>query len=521
MKLFLTFFLAPLLTFSQHGQFKVNWGDEFKSNKRSQVAGYVGSHGGKSYILRYGRGDVSIDVLDENLNFISNKKLNLYYNKKNMQFEGIYQVDDSLVVLSSFSNLAQKVNYLFYHKMSLENLDNVSSLSKIAEIPFERKNKDGYFAYKLSDDSSKCMIYYALPFISGGPEKFGFRILNKSMATVWHKDISLPFENELFSIEKFVVSNDGYVYLSGVESKSIKRKSKRLGAANYKYHILSYINNGEKIKDYAIDLDDKFITDLQFAIDEQQNLRCGGFYSENGTFSIKGTFYITIDSKNSEIITKSFREFDEGFITLNWKERDITKAKKKQARKGTGLELYEYDLKNFIVSPNGGVTLLAEQYYVQTVTTTSYSSRDIMSTRTTYHYYYNDIIAVSINQAGQIEWNTKIKKQQHSVDDNGYFSSFVACIVRDNIHLVYNEDARDFHSKDELSTMTRKERNNTYTVLTSINENGAFTKSILYNTDKYGVRTRPKVSEQINENTLLLYNKWYRNQRFNQVDFRS
>lgn len=521
MRLLLAIFLTPLISFSQHGQFQVRWGETFKSNKRTQVAGFVGKHKGNTYVLRYGKGDVNIDILDDKLNFVSNTKINLDYGKKNMRFEGIYQVDDSLVVLSSFSNLVQKVNYLFSHKLSLDDLDKKSSLSKIAEIPFERKNKDGYFAYKLSDDSSKCMIYYSLPFINGGPEKFGFRILDKSMATLWSKDISLPFENELFSIEKFIVSNNGDVFLSGVESKTVKKKSKRLGAANYQYHILSYTDNGEKIKDYKIDLDEKFITDLQFAVDNQHNLRCGGFYSENGTFSIRGTFYITIDSKNSEIITKSFREFDEGFITLNWKERDISKAKKKQAKKGTGIELYEYDLRNFIISPNGGIVLLAEQYYVQAVTTTSYSSRDMMSTRTTYHYYYNDIIAVSINQTGQIEWNTKIKKQQHSVDDNGYFSSFVTAIVDDNIYLVYNEDARDFHSKEDLSTMTRKEKGQTYTILTSINENGAFSKSILYNTAKYGVRTRPKVSEQIGETSLLLYNKWYRNQRFNLVDFGS
>jgi len=247
-----------------------------------------------------------------------------------------------------------------------------------------------------------------------------------------------------------------YIFLDKNLRKTKKDRIK--GKPNYQYHILAYLDNGKKIKDYEINLEDKFITDITYTIAKNGDLICSGLYSENGTSSIKGAFYMTIDFDTRKVKNNSIKEFDEEFITQGWSDKAIAKAKKKEQKKDRAIEMYEYDLSDFVLRDDGGAVLLAEQYYVRVVTTTTTDANGNTTTRTTYHYYYKDVIVVNISPKGKIEWATKIDKYQHSVNDFGYYSSYVLQVDGDKLHLIYNERARNYFEKDERKGMKRKDK---------------------------------------------------------------
>jgi hypothetical protein len=185
---------------------------------------------------------------------------------------------------------------------------------------------------------------------------------------------------------------------------------------------------------------------MQIAINDERDIICGGFYSEKGTFSIKGSYFLKIDGQTQEIKAKSFKEFGIDFITQHMTQRQEKKAKKKAA-KGKNIELYEYDLDNIILRDDGGAYLIGEQFFVKVVTRTTTGSNGHTSTSTTTYYYFNDILVINMSPSGEIEWTEKIPKRQRTTNDGGFFSSYALSVVKDKLYFVFNDHPKNLFYK--------------------------------------------------------------------------
>jgi len=106
----------------------------------------------------------------------------------------------------------------------------------------------------------------------------------------------------LFDIESVRVDNAGNVYLLGLLYKE-KRKEKRHGQPNYTYEAFATVER-QRVKQYTLSLDDRFITDMQIEI-LNNNLVCAGFYSQKGSFSIRGTYFLTVDMATRAVRPKA------------------------------------------------------------------------------------------------------------------------------------------------------------------------------------------------------------------------
>lgn len=499
----------------------VIWGDELKFKKGDEFSEYLGKDTKKHYLIKYYKGgyQYEINVFGNDMKLLNTALVDMKYESNNkMSYDGAYLLKNSIFIFSSYADKKEKINRLFYRKFDKNNLKG-GELVEVGQLPYEKKKAKGDFGIEFSEDKSRILIYLGKPYQKNAPEKFGFSVLDSELAEIWKKEIELPYTEQFFTIEDHQVNNDGDVYLLGKEYNENK-KDRIKGIPNYKYHILAYLDNGKKIKDYEINLEDKFITDITYKIAENGDLICSGLYSKNGTSSVKGAFYMTIDFETRQVKNNSVKEFDENFITQGWSDRAIAKAKKKEIKKDQAIELYEYDLKDFVLRKDGGAILLAEQYYVRVVTTTSRDANGNVSTTTTYHYYYNDIIVVNISPSGQIEWATKVDKRQHSINDSGYLSSYVLHVKEDKLHLIYNEYARVYFEKDERKQLTKKERKSYLTVVVTIDKLGNQQKDIIINASKESTYPVPKFSEQINEKELLIYTRKQKKRKFAIINFK-
>lgn len=524
MKVVLTFpfVILALSVFSQVNvteKVEIKWGPEVKVEKRSRFSDVLTYDDSGYYMLKHSKKGMVIDHYSEKLSLGKSLLLNMEYQGKEMDFEGITFFNNSIVLFTSFSNYRDKKNYLFYQQVDQASMQQKGKLVKLSEISFEIKRREGGFGYDQSPDSSKMMIYANKPFVSDGPEKFGFSVHDENMNEIWKKDIELPYKEQLFRVEDYDVSNKGNVFVTGVEYQEKKEAKKRKGKPNFKYHILGYFDKGQRIKDYEIDLGEKFVTDLSATVRENEDIICTGFYSDNGTWSIRGTFFITIDGETKKIKTKSFKEFDEDFITLGWTEKEEEKEKKKAAKKERSLEMYNYEFRELIQREDGGAVLLAEQYRYYRRCRTSYDAYGNSTMICTEHYIYNDVIVINVTPEGEIEWATKIEKNQHTTNDGGYFSSFSTHVKGDKIFLVYNESAKQFYEKEERKEMDRKDKKAMLTLLVEVDGKGEFEKELLFNTRTEGVRTRPKVCEQIDQKSSIIYTQWGKTQKFAELIF--
>jgi len=495
---------------------ELKWGSVLKIDKKSRFQEMLAHDKTGSYILKSGKKGKSIEKLNNKLMVENSMALPLTYQKKEMDLEGLVYYNGKIVMLSSFDNRKLKKNYLFYQVINSSNLTVDGKIKNIGEITYEKRRFKGAFGFDVAADSSSMLIFFVKPYEKNAPEKYSFKVLDSKLDEIWSQEVELPYKEQFFTIKDYEVSSKGDVFVMGKEYNEDKHSKAMKDKPNYKYHIIGYYNKGDKIVDYEVSLQDKFIKDVTFDINSSGDIICSGFYSESYGSGIKGAFFLSIDGTTREVKKESYKEFDEAFITEGWTDREINKAKKKKVKKDKAIEMYDYDLRDFVLREDGGVVLLAEQYHMYVTSHTS-TVNGRTTTTYTYHYVYNDIIAINISPEGEIEWATKIEKYQHSTNDGGRLSSFALQVKDDMMYLVYNERARQYFDKEERSEMKRKDKNSYLTLLVSINGDGEFEKEILLNNSVDKVYTVPKLCEQISLKDMLIYSSSRKGQKFGKM----
>ncbi len=517
--------LMPCFTQGQGVSKKVDllFGNELESSRKSTLSDIVGYDDNGFYAIKnfskglYGSNTyLTLEYFNNQMNFVKSVKIDLKKDGKVRNIEGIFQLKKKLYLLTSQRDARAKVNYLYLQRFNQKTLKLSINSKKVAAINYEGKTKrnSGDFSYTVSRDSSKVLIYYNLPYERGSEEKFGFHVYSSKFEEVWKREVTLPYKEELFEVEDFNVDNEGNAHLLGLIFKG-KRKSIRKGEPNYKYQILSYSNNGQNLTEYPVEIEGNFLNDMQISVSEDQNLICSGFYSEAGTSSIIGSYFLKIDSKTKAIIQKSFKEFGIDFITQNYTAKQERKANKR-AEKGKNVELYDYNLDDLILRDDGGAVLIGEQFYVDVFTSTSTNGSRI----TNYTYHYNDIIVVNISPQGEIEWSKKISKRQITRNDGGFFSSYVLSVVKDKLFFVFNDNPRNVALTDKSSRFVYSGGRESIVILVEVDGNGEISKEPLFSAREAEVIIRPKVCEQLKNDELILFGQRRRKQRFIKANFK-
>ena len=496
---------------------QLNWGKDLKAPRNSYLSKIILHDSVGFYAVRETTGGLNgvptkvyLEYYNDQKKLKKSSKIDLKYLRKKRKFEDIILLGGQLYLMTSFTNRAKEKNYLFVQNISKKSLKAKKKLSKIGEIPTQGISGTGSFDFSLSKDSSKLLLYNQLPYKKNAPERFAFRVFNKQFEELWSKDIALPYNDNRFTVEEYRVDNKGNVYLLGVVFSDRSRK-RRKGKPTYQYVILAYENNGEDFIEYKIEEKEKFITDLTFRIGNNGDLICAGFYSEKRSYSIKGTCFFKIDQQSKQIHNRNLRAFDFDFLTEYFSARKKRKAKKnkEKGRMDKIPELYNYALNDLVLRSDGGAVLVAEQLYIYQRDYDNFSPYNSFYSnnyQTVTYYNYNDIIVVNIQPSGEIEWATRIPKQQSTTDDDGYYSSYAMSIVRDKIYFVYNDNGRNFNKKKKSSNRFYNfNGRNSVIAVAEISKNGELRTFPLLSNRDAGTLTRPKICKQIGKREMLIY----------------
>lgn len=519
--LLIIFLLAVQTGIAQDLRMSATWGAELRASKHSSLSDLIGYDATGIYAVNrqshsaLGGGDhYTLDHYDNNFAQTQRFELDLKQDGYPCEVHYVLHLKGKIYVFYSYKNKIEKKKYLFVDEIDKTTLRTRGRVVKLGTIDYagNSNRNSGTFSFKVSRDSSKVLAVYYLPFEKDEFETFDLAVLDSDLKPLWQKRCTLPYKDGLFQFEAGRVDDTGNVYVLGMVFKE-KAKTKRNGKPNYTYEAFAYSDKGNVMKQYSISLPDKFITDMQIEI-LHDNLVCAGFYSANGTFSIRGTYFLTVDIASKEIKTRSFKEFGIDFITQNMKESEVRKTQKKEAI-GKDPELYEYDLHDLLVGRDGSAVLIGEQYYVKVFT---YSGAGGRTYNTVYHYYYNDIIAVKISPQGQIEWAQKIGKTQHTTNDDGFYSSYALAVTHGRLCFIFNDRAEniDYGGQGRPKNVNPK---NSIVVVVALDKDGNQTKNPVFNVGEAEVIVRPKVCEQIANNEMVLFGQRGKNQQFALLKF--
>lgn len=479
-------------------------------SKKSVLSDIVGSDPSGYYIVRTAKRKKLLEHMDKSL--VTDKSVEIPvkmdYNGHKRYYFGVLKMAKKMYLISTCTDKENKTFYVFAQGIDKNSLAIDQGLQMVYSTTYE-SNRDApyYFPYTVSEDSTRLLFHY-----SGnksreeGNERIHFYVCDENLKQLWDREVELPYASDLFSIDQIRVDNDGNPFITGIEyqDKSTSRQSRREGKPNYKYHLLSYKEKGSRQKDYPIELDNYFITDMRIGIADNGDLISTGFYSEKGSYSIKGAFYMSIDGESRRVKKEKTTAFEKDFITQNMTDREKKKVDRRE-KKGEDPELYQFSFDNLIIQNDGGATLIAEQYYVIEHTYTTTDSQGHTKTRTTYTYVYNDIIALSFASDGTLSWKTKIGKRQATNNDGGYYSSYAYAAVGNKLYLIFNDNPKNLFLAEGEVPYSSFGKEIAVSLVTIDASTGKSSRELLMTGSRHDLIIRPKMCFQTGEREMLVY----------------
>ncbi|MBL7817539.1 MAG: hypothetical protein JNL70_21215 [Saprospiraceae bacterium] len=532
----------------------VVWSEEYQEPSNTEIQKIVATEGGGFYALRLhqsglvggGKQKPIIEYYNSRMKLVRSRELDLEYKGKERFLKDVVMVDGRLWVLTYFYNEKHEKTYLFAQEVNKNTLNLAKDMVKIGEQDETNRERQDVFSLSQSRDSSKIVIFNRQPNSKDG-QSFSIAVFDGDFNELWARDAKLPYGKNKFGVEDYQVDNKGNVYIMGIIYTEGANRKERRGKPTYQYDIVAYMKDSTiDVQEYKIGLKDKFVTDLTFRIADDGEIVCAGFYSEKDAKGMKGSCFFKINPRTKDMTSISTREFDFNFVTANLSERSKQQAKAatEKGDKDREPELFDYSLDKLIMRSDGGVILIAEQYYIEERLLNNnpygtygglygynswynpYSSwydpygyrYNRSNRRADYYFNYNDIIVVNIQPDGEIAWATRIPKRQVSVNDGGTYSSYAMSIVADKLYFAYNENPKNL---DPSRTKTVAETPDRYSIVTlaEVSRDGSLKRYPMFSNRDKGVVTRPKICRQVGRRDMAVYGENGRSYRFGVLSF--
>lgn len=238
----------------------------------------------------------------------------------------------------------------------------------------------------------------------------------------------LPMSTERYELLKVVNDPEHHAY---VLFRTINVELKNADPEKEAYKLL-------KVNRFTLQADELklgsslyHLNAMEFAYDRlHRKMVLAGFYSLSDRSQIAGLVLARINPQALEFDTIGYGSFDTEFT-----QRIVSYKSSKKEK-----ELTDYFLRDLILRDDGGVVLMAESNYQTNQTFVQYS-QGFPIYREVVYYHYDEIVLVSANPDGTVDWRQIIPKNQTSVSPSPEFS-YTAFASLDHINILFNEEGR-------------------------------------------------------------------------------
>lgn len=447
----ITLTLVILITSSVFGQrLKVaeTHGDYFKQRARYITNIYERPSGGYWSI-----GNGFVQKLDDDMNLVDEKRLDLFYEGSYLELENIVRFQDEFYLFMSFVNAKKKKRYLFYTLFDAIDLKPTGDVYKIAEVKagVDKNMTSSSFGIDISENEEFILItgndaqrrktskrkWFNFGRSSGGSSadevgthvfKFTYWVLDKEMQIVnYVKRHELEIENssDKFYVRQVRVDDSGSVYILGknVITEQYKTTRDRLGSGDRDQietaaFILEKIDKDGFTYQYRTAEGAIYIDMVLLFTQDKQSMLVGLSGEEvngSGVYTT-GVYRASLDQElnllneqeqafTEEVLNgvNDIREAEENMSDRK-KRRRARRSKRKSDEKKEREALAKRAALNIKyisyadVDEEGNPVLVLEERYVRVVTTTRYNSDGSTTTTTTYYYHYEDLIMVKFTE---------------------------------------------------------------------------------------------------------------------------
>jgi len=423
----------------------------------------IGKMKNRFLLFRFRGGDeYVVQAFDEKLRMSWKKEIAL--DKKNPRIIEVLPQKDNFVVFYQYRQKGKSYLKAAKYDPAANLLDSVSFVN-LGSNWYSPKFESFY-----SEDRTKIVLsslerqsYFQL---------YAFDI--NTMELIWENKIRPDRILEPNSASFSLVDNQGNFYF--VREK-YNRKAR---LEDHRLEVYKAFGSGEANRTSAlIQLNEFLFYDLKMIFDNRNNKLIGaGLYSANSRARANGVFTLSIDNGvGTSYLDKV--EFEDNFINgVSGRGVDEEKG------------ISEIDIRDIVLRRNGGAMLLLERNRIleRRVTTAgrSYIGRD--GSGYIVDYYYDDVLALSIDPEGKLIWNEIFHKRQYSQDDNAAFSSYFILKTPSELKLVFNDDIKNETTVSEYV----------------IKANGTSDRNAVFSTEAQNLKLRFKDALQVGSNEMVV-----------------
>ncbi len=456
-----------------------------------------------------GKFRLTLEHFDKELILIKSKVLDFQKEKKNIEF--IFQLNNKIYLFVSETNKKEEKVILSQYEIDKSTFEISEEVKQVAEYSIEGLNKldPGDFNHSISNDSSKVLIYYNFPNKDDEKNQYMLYIYDNQFNLINKEHLITPYIKKVLTVENVKIDNKGDVHILA-RNYSDDKEDRTKYSPNHQYLLFSYLSSNKKTIENRLSLNNKIVTEFDFILDNNDNIICAGFYSEEDIYSIKGLFITKIDGATNTIKVEKVHEFDLEFITKDISQREREK-KEKQQEKDKNIEMENYFLDHILLKDDGGIIIIGENFS----TRIRFTSTPNGGTTSETVYFHNNIIITSLSAEGNVEWHQKIKKNQataNTVESSSYGLAKINntlyfifnAMQGENNKLIYNHS--NYYKKSILAII-------------GIDDKGIISEDKLFGFEESNVLMKPRLGKQISDNEFLLFGKIKKIHRFAKVTF--
>jgi len=313
----------------------------------------------------------------------------------------------------------------------------------------------------------RIVVVYPLE-IKSDVVKFNFVVLDKHLA-VYKSSESIVSVRKEFSIEQISLFGENVASIIRIiEEKSVFRSS----IEKLRFFHLDLIENKSQVIDLFNDTLAISSVVYKYDFNNQQYIISGLYFTDDNEY-FKGIAIFKTGNNTLSLIQK-FMPFSS----------DMISTLEGVGYRGKGLKDY-YSAK-LIMRDDAGFVLLAEKFSITKEVMNNYYT--LNNTYVRYFYRFSDVLIASFDMNNNIEWTKVIKKDQTTLNDEGYYSSFYVSSFSEKIVIIYNDISRS----------------NWNLMYNSINPEGTINYSVLSNEGKINGNAIPKYSRQVSASEILV-----------------
>lgn len=435
--------------FSQ--QFPIQWGPILRSS--GYLLDIIPKSNTSFYSLRWTGGLGSFRIVEHNnLVEVQQARIKPVIESGYATIESAHYHGDKLVVF--LSDRANGKMGLYSQELG-DDLLPLGPTNLIAEYANGRVGAKPNFNIISSQNRKYLGVVWEIPGRKETSDVYGYVILDSTLSATQSGEYTLPFGGNMSTINEDHISNSGDYFLLVTEHKERNDRLLVRSFENFKaIHIYKIRQN--ELKEFSIDVAGKRIDDIFISSNDQNIIALSGLYGNGNFQGVEGVFSVRLDANADIISNQSMVPFSTQILKDNRTDRQMDRMERRSQSNGQSPQIYNYTLRGIFTLQDGTSVGSVEQYFVQT--RTNYDSRTGISTTTSY-YYYNDIIAFRIGLDGKFMWETRIDKQQVSVNDGGPYSSYISFTNEKSFDFIFNDNKRNYN---ELGDYSQFDDNSSY-----------------------------------------------------------